>query len=130
MVGVQVDLLAAKSHYTRLVPLDDRTIALMRDLPSIARYLLYYVTSVGQYVIHGVFEYFYLVQVKDPHQPLLWGQCEFSVLVQAQRAILGPDAAPDLDVYNSTMGLFSTFWGQPILTSDLSWLSSDWPLVT
>jgi hypothetical protein len=109
--GVQVDRLASLSDYTKLVPLDVDTIAIMRDLPDLGRFLLYYVTSVGQYVLHGVFEFFYLVQVKSPDQSLLWGQYQFTIYNQAQRAILGSSSIPDPEIYNPTSGLFSTFWG-------------------
>src|SRR3954451_986536 len=70
-VGTQVDRLASLSDYTKLVPLDVDTISTMRDLPDLGRFLLYYVTSVGQYVLHGVFEFFYLVQAKSPDQSWL-----------------------------------------------------------
>jgi oligosaccharide repeat unit polymerase len=110
-VGVQVDRLATMSGYTKLVPLGAGTIATMRDLPELGRYVLYYVTSVGQYVLHGVFEFFYLVQAKGSDQSLLWGKYQFTLYDQLQRAILGSGFVPDLEAYNPTSGLFSTFWG-------------------
>ena len=110
-VGVQVDRLAGMSGYTKLVPLDADTIATMRDLPNLGRYALYYVTSVGQYVLHGVFEFFYLVQAKSTEESLLWGKYQFTLFDQVQRAILGPGSVRDLEAYNPTSGLFSTFWG-------------------
>ena len=64
-VGVQVDRIATLSDYTKLVPLEVDTIATMRDWPELGRFFLYYVTSVGQYVLHGVFEFFYLAQVEE-----------------------------------------------------------------
>lgn len=110
-VGVQVDRQASLSDYTKLVPLDVDVIATMRDLPALGRFLLYYVTSVGQYVLHGVFEFFYLVQAKGPDQGLLWGKYQFTPYYQIQKAIFGPAAIPDVEAYNPTSGLFSTFWG-------------------
>lgn len=110
-VGAQVDRLASLSSYTKLVPLDADTIFTMRDLPGLGRYLLFYVTSVGQYVLHGVFEFFYLVRAKSPDQSLLWGQYQFTPYDLAQRAILGSSSVPDPEIYNPTSGLFSTFWG-------------------
>jgi hypothetical protein len=110
-VGVHVDRLARLSDYTRLVPLDVDTLNTMRDLPDLGRYLLYYATSVGQYILHGVFEFFYLVQAKSHEQGLLWGRYQFTLYDHAQRAILGPGAVPDLETYNPTSGLYSTFWG-------------------
>ncbi|SDN37349.1 O-antigen polymerase [Afipia sp. GAS231] len=110
-VGVQVDRLASMSGYTKLVPLDAGTIATMRDLPDLGRYALYYVTSVGQYTLHGVFEFFYLVQAKGPDASLLWGKYQFTLYDQVQRAILGPGSVSDLETHNPTSGLFSTFWG-------------------
>ena len=110
-VGVRVDRLASLSDFTKLVPLDIDIISTMRDLPSFGRFCLYYVTSVGQYVLHGVFEFFFLVQAKSPDQNLLWGQYQFTLYGQAQRAILGSSAIPDPEIYNPTSGLFSTFWG-------------------
>jgi oligosaccharide repeat unit polymerase len=114
-VGVQVDRLASASGYTKLVPLDADTITTMRDLPNLGRYALYYVTSVGQYALHGVFEFFYLVQAKSPDQGLLWGKYQFTLFDQLQRAIRGPGSVPDLEAYNPTSGLFSTFWGPAYL---------------
>jgi hypothetical protein len=110
-VGVQVDRLASLSDYTKLVPLDSDVIATMRDLPNLGRFLLYYFTSVGQYVLHGVFEFFYLVQAKSPDQALLWGKYQFTLYYQILRAIFGPESIPDVELYNPTSGLFSTFWG-------------------
>jgi oligosaccharide repeat unit polymerase len=110
-VGIQVDRLASLSDYTKLVPLDVDTISTMRDLPNLGRFLLYYVMSVGQYVLHGVFEFFYLVQAKSPDQSWLWGQYQFTIFNQAQRALLGSSSVPDPEIYNPTSGLFSTFWG-------------------
>jgi oligosaccharide repeat unit polymerase len=111
VVGAHVDILAHESGYTKLVPLGVGTIATMRDLPDFGRYLLYYVMSVGQYYLHGVFEFFYLVRAKGPDEALLWGRYEFTLYDQAIRAIMGPGAVPDLETYNPTSGLFSTFWG-------------------
>jgi hypothetical protein len=110
-VGVQVDRIAMLSDYTKLVPLDVDTIMNMRDLPDLGRFFLYYVTSVGQYVLHGVFEFFYLVQAKSPDQELLWGKYQFTLIGQAQRVIFGPQSVTDLEIYNPTSSLFSTFWG-------------------
>jgi len=110
-VGEHVEILAAGSHYTKLVPLNIDTIETMRDLPRLERYFLYYVTSVGQYIVHGVFEFFYLVQAKSQEQGLLWGRYQFTLYDQALRAMLGPGDVPDLEVFNPTTGLFSTFWG-------------------
>jgi hypothetical protein len=110
-VGVHVDRLASLSEYTKLVPLDVDVIATMRDLPDLGRFFLYYLTSVGQYVIHGVFEFFYLVQAKSPDQGLLWGKYQFTLYNQAQKVVMDPDIVPDLEVYNPASGLFSTFWG-------------------
>jgi hypothetical protein len=110
-VGVRVDRLAGLSDYTKLVPLGADTLATMRDLPDLGRFFLYYVTSVGQYVLHGVFEFFYLVQAKSPDQGLLWGKYQFTLYDQVRRAIWGPGSVPDLEAYNPTAGLFSTFWG-------------------
>jgi hypothetical protein len=110
-VGVEVDRLASASDYTKLVPLDSETLTTMRDLPNPIRFLLYYVTSVGQYVLHGVFEFFYLVHAKSPDEALLWGRYQFTLFDQLRRAISGPGSVPDLEAYNPTSGLFSTFWG-------------------
>jgi hypothetical protein len=110
-VGVQVDRIAMLSDYTKLVPLDVDTIMNMRDLPDLGRFFLYYVTSVGQYVLHGVFEFFYLVQAKSPDQELLWGKYQFTLIGQAQRVIFGPQSVTDLEIYKPTSILFSTFWG-------------------
>ena len=111
LVGAHVDILAHESGYTKLVPLGVGTIATMRDLPDFGRYLLYYVMSVGQYFLHGVFEFFYLVRAKGPDEALLWGRYEFTLYDQVIRAIMGPGSVPDLETYNPTSGLFSTFWG-------------------
>ena len=110
-VGAHVDILAHESGYTKLVPLDLGTIATMKNLPNFGRYLLYYVMSVGQYFLHGVFEFFYLVRAKGPDSTLLWGRYQFTLYDQAIRAIMGPGSVPDLETYNPTSGLFSTFWG-------------------
>ncbi|MFO1109718.1 MAG: O-antigen polymerase [Bradyrhizobium sp.] len=114
-VGVQVDKLASLSDYTKLVPLDADTLLTMRDLPNLGRYVLYYVTSVGQYVLHGVFEFFYLVQAKSPADGLFWGKYQFTLYDQLQRAILGPGSVANLSAYDPTAGLFSTFWGPAYL---------------
>jgi hypothetical protein len=111
VVGVQVDRLASASDYTKLVPIDGVTLITMRDLPDLSRFLLYYVTSVGQYILHGVFEFFFLVQAKSPDEGFLWGRYQFTLYDQLQRAMLGPGSVPDLEGYNPTSGLFSTFWG-------------------
>ncbi len=111
VMGAHVEVLASTSDYTKLVPLGAGTLAKMKNLPDFGRYLLYYVTSLGQYVLHGVFEFFYLVQAKAPDQEFLWGRYQFTLYDQVQRALLGVRAVPDLEAYNPTTGLFSTFWG-------------------
>jgi oligosaccharide repeat unit polymerase len=110
-VGVQVHRLASASDYTKLVPLDSDTLVTMRDLPNLGRYFLYYVTSMGQYILHGVFEFFYLVQAKSPDEGFLWGRYQLTLYDQLQRAMSGAGSVPDLEAYNPTTGLFSTFWG-------------------
>jgi oligosaccharide repeat unit polymerase len=111
LTGTQVDYLASASDYTKLVPLSIDTIATMRDLPDLPRYLLYYAMSVGQYVIHGVFEFFYLVQAKSPDEPWMWGRYQFALYDQVLRQVPDSGAVADLENFNPTSGLFSTFWG-------------------
>jgi oligosaccharide repeat unit polymerase len=111
VMGRQVEVLASQSGYTKLVPLDISTLIAMKNLPDWGRYLLYYLTSLGQYVLHGVFEFFYLVQAKAPDQELLWGKYEFTLYDQVQRVLLGARAVSDVELYNPTSGVFSTFWG-------------------
>jgi oligosaccharide repeat unit polymerase len=111
LMGEHVERVAILSDYTKLVPLDADTLTTMKNLPDYGRYLLYYVTSIGQYVLHGVFEFFYLVQAKAPDQEFLWGRYQFTLFDQMRRALLGALAVPDLEAYNPTTGLFSTFWG-------------------
>ena len=42
---------------------------------------------------------------------MLWGQYQFTLIGQAQRVMFGPRSVTDLEIYNPTAGLFSTFWG-------------------
>jgi hypothetical protein len=114
-VGVHVDRLAVLSDYTKLVPLDADVVVTMRDAPEFVRFLIYYVTSVGQYVIHGFFEFFYIVVAKRPDDCLLWGRYQFTLYDLALKAILGPEVVPDLEKCNPATGLFSTFWGPAYL---------------
>ncbi|OKO68561.1 hypothetical protein AC629_42045 [Bradyrhizobium sp. NAS80.1] len=110
-----VDRLAGASDYTKLVPLTDQTLTVMGALPTLGRFLLYYVMSVGQYILHGVFEFFYIVNVKDPRQGYLWGEYQFTLYQQARHVLMGAAAVQDLEVYNPATGLFSTFWGPAYL---------------
>jgi hypothetical protein len=109
--GASFEELAKFSTYTLLVPLDDSALIALRDLSLLPRLIVFYTTSVGQYILHGVFEFFSLLELKSPDDPLLFGRYEF-VILDPLRRILSPGLQiTDLELYNPTSGVFSTFWG-------------------
>jgi hypothetical protein len=110
MVGAQVDVLARQSHYMRLVPLNASSLIAMRDAPEFVRFFLYYLMSVGAYVIHGFFEFFYIVVAKDHDGGLLLGKYQFN-LFELFEAVIKSSRPEDLEKYNPASGVFSTFWG-------------------
>jgi hypothetical protein len=109
--GVGLDELAKFSAFTLLVPLNDDALIAIRDLPALPSIALYNITAIGQYIVHGVFEFFALVQLKSPDDPLLLGRYEFMFLDQIQRIVLPGTPVADLETFNPTSAVFSTFWG-------------------
>ena len=71
--GAELFLIARWSNYTGLVPLSDSTMIAIRDLPLFAGVFIFYVTSVGQYILDGVFEFFSLLQLRVPMILSCWG---------------------------------------------------------
>jgi hypothetical protein len=109
--GVEFDWLAQFSAFTQLVPLHDSVLIALRDLPQLPGILLLDIVSTGQYILHGVFEFFALVRLKSPDDPLLLGRYEFGIFDHIQGIFQPGTELPDLETFNPTSGVFSTFWG-------------------
>jgi oligosaccharide repeat unit polymerase len=109
--GYAFDMLAQVSTFTLLVPLDDNVLIGLRDLSDFPKLALYNIAAIGQYMLHGVFEFFALVQLKSPDDPWLLGRYQLAVFDNIQKLFVPRDQIVDLESYNPTTSVFSTFWG-------------------
>jgi hypothetical protein len=102
------------SGFNKLVPLDDSVLITARNsAPWISSVMLYLLT-LGQYLVHGVFEFFALVRDKNPSDPYLLGRYEFFIFDQFAKVInplVGGDHVVNFEIYNPRTGLYTTFWG-------------------
>jgi hypothetical protein len=111
--GLHLDQLIQQHGFAEHVPADDRIVIFIRDARPLLSSLTYYATTVGQYILHGFFEFFVVLQQKDPSDPLLWGRTQFDLVnriwmflaSRTELPILGVEAA------NPRSGIFTTFWG-------------------
>jgi len=58
----------------------DATVMFIRDIPPLMGNLMYYATTVGQCFLHGFFEFFVVLQQKDPSVPWMLGRAEFDIV--------------------------------------------------
>ena len=74
---------------------------------------VYYVISVGQYFLHGFFEYFLMIKQKDPTDPALLGRYQFDIIDRIWTVIARAIDLPvnSVERYDPRSGVFTTFWG-------------------
>jgi hypothetical protein len=111
--GLQLNELILLHGFAEHVPPTETAVAFIRDMPVFVSALAYYATTVGQYVLHGFFEFFVVLHQKSPNDPLLLGRYEFDLINRLGTAWEARSGFPvtDINVYNPRSGLFSTFWG-------------------
>ncbi len=101
------------SGFNQLVPLNDAALSIARNSNLWASAITLYLLSLGQYVVHGVFEFFALVRYKNPTDPMLFGRYQLIIFDQISKVFHGFVAGEgvDLEAFNPRSGVYTTFWG-------------------
>lgn len=110
--GISIDQVVRDAGFTQLLPVSDAGLAFLDSAPNWLAMVTFYLLSVAQYTVHGVFEFFVLLREKSQFdEGLLWGRYEFFLIDQLFRFIDPEGAMANLELYNTRSGVFTTFWG-------------------
>jgi hypothetical protein len=110
--GVDFKVAARYSAYTLVTPLNETYLSIIETADYATGSMLAAFASILQYVLSGVFEFFYLIELKDEN--FTWGARQFFFIPKAINVISGNITATSMYtemLENPRVGVFQSLYG-------------------